>query len=181
MVLVKPENLSTLTTAADKAAALTYLKSNYNWPKSIQFGSGTDSTSYDLTFVTNNSSGTITLNILKKVGEFTNENCGTAFLDALVMLDMTEAERTELVSKAAELAIQDHINNKKKFIQQQMAALQGEPKVGEKLQSLVEANAHMQQQDTSKSQVAFAGLLGALGAIGSGLGGYAGLVWEGSL
>lgn len=162
--LTKP----TPSTAADKAAALTYLKSNYNWPKSIQFGSGENSTSYNLTFVTNNSTGTITMNVLKQVGELTSEHCGTAFLDALIMVDLSDEQRTELVSKAAELSIQDHIEKKKKFILMQMQALANQS-VGAELQSIVQANAtHKQQASTS----AFAGLLGA---IGSGVGGFAGL------
>lgn len=121
MVLVKPENLSALSTASEKAAALTYLKGNYNWPKSIQFE---DKESYNLSFVMNNNSGTIAMNVLKPTGEYTSEHCGTAYLDALVMVDMTEAQRTSLVSKAAEAALQEHITTKKNFIAAQMQAIQ---------------------------------------------------------
>ena len=118
--LTKP----TPSTAADKAAALTYMKSNYNWPKSIQFE---DKESYNLSFVMNNNSGTIAMNVLKQTGECTSEHCGTAYLNALVMVDMTEAQRTSLVSKAAEAALQEHITTKKKFLNSQIESLKQAP------------------------------------------------------
>jgi rubrerythrin/RNase P subunit RPR2 len=162
--LTKP----TPSTAADKAAALTYLKINYNWPKSVQFGSGEDASNYALSFVTNQTNGTIAMNVIKTFKDMTSEHYGTAYLDAMIMANMNESERTELVSSATSLVIGDHIKSKKAFIESQMQAIKMEQ--GSRT---AKGTAQLQQQAVAKG--AFAGLLGALGAIGSGMGGFAGL------
>jgi RNase P subunit RPR2 len=164
--LTKP----TPSTAADKAAALTFLKINYNWPKSVQFGSGEDASNYALSFVTNQTNGTIAMNVIKTFKDMTSEHYGTAYLDAMIMANMNESERTELVSSAASLVIDDHIKSKKAFIESQMQAI----KMGQGSQT-AKGTAQLQQQAESNGKSAFAGLLGALGAIGSGMGGFAGL------
>jgi hypothetical protein len=192
------------TTAADKAAALTFLKINYNWPKSVQFGTGEDASVYTLNFVMNNNTGTIGMNVLKPTGEFTNEHCGVAYLDATAMVEMSDEGRNTLVTESAEAVVAEHLDSKKKFIKAQMAAIEAGGIVeinGVKhvVSSVKNQTLHMESEET-KSKVkdkinmwkgqlgnaqqqtqqeqgksAFAGLLWALGAIGSGMGGFAGL------
>jgi rubrerythrin len=164
-VVSKP---STSTTVADKAAALTFLKMNYPWPKSIQFGEG--DTIYNLSFVTNSNTGNIALNMLKPNPDLSVEHCGTAFIDAVVLAGLTDHGRTELIVKAAEHAIKAHIEAKTQFLQQQVDAING------KLTTVAEAQAKVQESQTKAfSGTAFAGLLGAIGALGAGaLGGMVG-------
>lgn len=115
----------TPTTVADKAAALTYLNINYKWPKTIDFkGEDGWSSTYRLSFVMKNSAGTICMNVLKPTGEYTNEHCGTSFLDAGKMVDMDDAGRSSLIITAAETALKEHIAHKKAFLKSQIEAVQ---------------------------------------------------------
>lgn len=140
-----------LTTAADTAAALTYLKSNYEFPKTFQDGSGPDAIVYRLVPVMNYSTGRIRLTVMKVLsGPVEQEYVGEATIDVLAMAQMSsDQQRMEYVCKVVAAVI---VESKKIAVYKQA-----------------------QQQQAQNSFIsALSGALGGVGGAAGALGGIAG-------